>query len=250
MQHVGAVDRLAPVDLFLGIHVEVACVQPHHFVRRFEPEQLRQRRVRRLNAAVLAGSVDADGAPIEQRTVAFFALAQRPLRLLLHHAQLLILQGAVHRRAQPRRPVLQHVVIRPIAQGVDGRLFADTAGDNDERDVQAAGIQQLQGVQAAEVRQAPIGQDQFGRVFERQEVFGLRFRPAASQVRIPPAADEAPSAPHHRSCLLRSGPAAESAWRTSLRYGLSGGASLSTSQYRPRCLIASTKPWNSTGLRT
>ncbi len=108
-----------------------------------------------------------------QRAVSGLGFAQRRFRSLLLFAQELVFQSVAHRLTQPRRAVLEHIIIGPLAHDFDRRLLADAAGKDDEGNVQAALFHQLQRASATKVWQRPVGQDQVEGRFERGHIVRL-----------------------------------------------------------------------------
>jgi hypothetical protein len=94
------------------------------------------------------------------------------------------------RRNQPRQVVLQQVVAGAVAHGLDRRVLADLAGNQDEGHVQTAGLEQVQCHQAGEAGQVEIGQHHVPFLLERGQegrlgvdAQGLHLQAAAAQVR-------------------------------------------------------------------
>ena len=75
--------------------------------------------------------------------------------------------------------------MRSRAHQFDGKVFADVAGDDDERDVEASGLEHLQGVKPTEARQAAFGNHEIPRaVRERIAHGGRRAHTHDSRVEI------------------------------------------------------------------
>ena len=79
------------------------------------------------------------------------------LPLPLPHAP--VFEGADDGGAQPREAVLQEIVGGAPLHAFNRRLLGDGAGDDDERDIQRALLQELQGAGGVEHGQMVVGQD-------------------------------------------------------------------------------------------
>ena len=83
--------------------------------------------------------------------------------LFLHLAALLphpgFAQCLLHRGGQPRQPVFQQVIVCSRFHGIDGSTLSDLAGYDDEGQVQARFLQQLQRRQTAELRHDVVRQN-------------------------------------------------------------------------------------------
>ena len=66
---------------------------------------------------------------------------------------------ALHRGSEPGEVVLHEVVVRPGLHRCDGRRLVHRAGDEDERDVQAAFLKSGQCFQGVELRHPVVGDD-------------------------------------------------------------------------------------------
>ena len=73
-------------------------------------------------------------------------------------------QGAVHGRHQLRKPGFQHIIRRAALEGLDGPLFAQGAGDEDEGHIGQRFPGKLQRRQPVKGRQMVVRQDQVGRI--------------------------------------------------------------------------------------
>ena len=83
-------------------------------------------------------------------------------------------QRPAHRRRQSRHVGLEHVVVGAALQRIDGALFADGAGEEDERGVGRELARDLERGEAVEPGQGEIGKDEVGAAFrERAPKHGL-----------------------------------------------------------------------------
>ena len=57
---------------------------------------------------------------------------------------LFLSQSPADGRPQPLEPILDHVISRPFLETINGRLFAQCAGNKNERDLRAGAARQLQ----------------------------------------------------------------------------------------------------------
>lgn len=101
-----------------------------------------------------------------------------------------LVERALHGRAEPRHAIFEDVVPGAVAQGVDGALFADRTGDEDERHFRRDGTGNLQSRSAVERGQAVVRQDDvdvpFGEVlpevFLRLDVLRVHFQRCALEL--------------------------------------------------------------------
>ena len=129
-----------------------------HVARHVEPQQLRggvvaehadQGGIHRQEPALRARAIDPDGRMLDQGLVARLGGAQRraPFRL----AQL-----ALDRGEEALELPFSHPIVRARLHGGHSHLFADRAGNTDERDVEATLAHQRQRREPAEMRHAVV----------------------------------------------------------------------------------------------
>ena len=94
-----------------------------------------------------------------EEPVAGFALAERLERALLLDAVLLLLQRLPDGRPEAGQSILEEVVGRPAPHGLDGRLLLDGPADDEEGDVQALLLHEVERLQSVEPRQRVVGED-------------------------------------------------------------------------------------------
>ena len=80
--------------------------------------------------------------------------------MLLLLVKALLVQGLSYGLPQARQPVLEQVVGGPILHAFHRRFLADAAGHNNEGNIQAALLQQLQRTVRVKVRQGVIREDE------------------------------------------------------------------------------------------
>ena len=97
-----------------------------------------------------AAGQPADGLHALRVPQALLGGLQGGLRAALHAAIRRLAQLALDRGAEPAQVVLEDVVVRAGAHGLDRRVLADGARDDDERDVGVVVAEQAQGVGGAE----------------------------------------------------------------------------------------------------
>ena len=89
--------------------------------------------------------VESKHAADSQRlTQPFLAFAQGELRLAPLDVVFRFSQGALDRKREARKAVLEHEIGRPALERLDGPVFTQRAGDEDEGDLRAAGPGQSQ----------------------------------------------------------------------------------------------------------
>jgi len=96
---------------------------------------------------------------LQDRPVFFLASAQRFLVLPVMIAHCFFFQSPLHGHAQPRQIALHDVVGRSAVDAVQRRFFADGAGNDDERNIEAGFLQQVYGFQTAESRHVVVAQN-------------------------------------------------------------------------------------------
>ena len=77
-------------------------------------------------------------------------------------------------RHEPFQIVLAQIVVRPRFHQRYGRVFANESGHDDERQVEAALLQEVQGLVRAELRQRAIGEHQIPRLAGKRGAHGVR----------------------------------------------------------------------------
>jgi hypothetical protein len=100
-------------------------------------------------------------------------LFQLLLRTRLLDTQAFLFEGVGYCGTKTSQAVLEQVIGRALPHCADGRIFADGAGDDDERDVPAALVQQVQRAYGVELGQRMIGEDEVQLWREAREVFRL-----------------------------------------------------------------------------
>ena len=108
-----------------------------------------------LDLLVQHQAVGEIGQAIVQRLV-----LERLLAFPLPPSQLRLLEGVLHGGSESPHPVLEDIVNDPEADGGDREVLADRTRDDDERDLQAGLLHQLQGPQRIEVGLMVVGDDQ------------------------------------------------------------------------------------------
>ena len=143
--------------------------------------------------------VDALHRALENLAVSAFGFAQRFFRHALLVPEAFVLQHAAHRGRQPHQPVLQKIVGGALSHGGDGDVFADEAGHHDERNVQAALLQQTQRARRVKPRQVIVGQDHGGTRVQAGQVIRLGLHPLPERVESAP-----PQLLRHQFGVLRT----------------------------------------------
>ena len=125
----------------------------------------------------IGGVAHVDGivGMLKDDAEAGFTFSQRLRGPLMLSTQTLLFEGMRHRLAQTCHPVFQQIIGGALLHALDGNLFADAAGDDNERDIETALLQQLQGAQRAKLWQAVIGQNQVEGRIKRRNVVGFRL---------------------------------------------------------------------------
>ena len=88
------------------------------------------------------------------------AFPPRFIRRLAGPARFRLAQLALHGRGEPGQPVLHHVIVRPALHRGDGHILADVPGDNDDGNVVAGLVQELDRGRRAELGHDEVGNDQ------------------------------------------------------------------------------------------
>ena len=99
---------------------------------------------------------------LDQLAVPLLTRLQRRLGGPFLVPQLFGRQRVLHRLAQPPEPVLEEIIRRAQPDRRDGLLVANAAGNNEQRNIHAPFLQQLQRREAAEPGQVVVAQDDFG----------------------------------------------------------------------------------------
>lgn len=102
-------------------------------------------------------------------------------------AQSALLQRVRHGLAQAREAIFDQVVGRTLTHGRHGRLLANRAGHDDERNIQTARLQQIKRTQRVEPWQGIIGEDEVERRVERGLVRRRVFHPLPHRRKAEPA---------------------------------------------------------------
>jgi hypothetical protein len=111
---------------------------------------------------VAAGGVLEEGGAgemVHEGREPLLRLAEPLEHVLLFRAELPLREGLADGRSEPAEAVLEQVIAGAVLHGLDGGVFADGAGDDDEGDVQAALVEQLQGGEGVELGHAVVGED-------------------------------------------------------------------------------------------
>ena len=111
------------------------------------------------DVAVLADADDGVRGRFDDRTQALLALPQGRLRRSARLPLGRLGQFARHRRRQPREGGFHQIVVRAAPHQGDGLRLLDDGRDDDEGDVLAAGVQEIERLAGAEARQAEIRED-------------------------------------------------------------------------------------------
>jgi hypothetical protein len=128
---------------------------------------------------------------LEQLAVPLLARELRLFRAPPLQAMLRLAQLAVHDGQQPRELALHDEVAGAGAHQLDGAILGNLAGDDDEGDVAAAGLERPQGLEAAEPRQVVIGDDEIPALAAERGFHGVG-RLDAEDLRVVASAPELP----------------------------------------------------------
>ncbi len=90
----------------------------------------------------------------------FLGLDEQRLQSLAFGPRFDFLHGAAHRRDEPCKAVLKHIIGRAVLERIDGHLFAERAGHQDDRQVRPSGLCDLCGRKSIECRKREIRKDQ------------------------------------------------------------------------------------------
>jgi hypothetical protein len=131
---------------------------------------------------------DAQHQAIDAAEHAQHAVEPRDLRLLpdLLRPGSGLVDGAPDRRHQPRHVLLQHIIDGACAQGLDGALLADGAGQEHEGNLRRLLLRDAQCRHAIELRQGEVGEDQVGGEILQgfdQRLFGFDAAPVTGDSR-------------------------------------------------------------------
>lgn len=78
-----------------------------------------------------------------------------------------------HRMPEPGETIFQQVVRRPGLHAFHGHILADASGDDDERQIEPALVEQVQGFAGRELRHGIVGEDEVRRLIQFAEIGGL-----------------------------------------------------------------------------
>ena len=187
--------ELLEVALTLGGHQEV-------FERVAEelfdggPEHLRKPLIGEHKAAIGGGVRHADGGLVEGGGETLLRELEFGFGANALLAPLGVGQLALNGGKQALEVALEHVIVRSGAHGVHGGNFIDGAGDDDERQVDAAGLDHRQRFPRPEARQRVVGNDEVPRARIVQRGDELRRGFDAARVHGEPGADEVSAKQH------------------------------------------------------
>ena len=111
---------------------------------------------------------------------------EHDLRLALGLRQVMVADGPPDRLAQTAQAILEQIVGRAALEHLDGRLLADAARDDDERQVGVLLAQQFERAWRTQRRHVEVGEDQVGRRAQRPEIRGLVFDPLPDRIEAGP----------------------------------------------------------------
>ncbi len=138
-----------------------------------DPEHPLDRRAGVAHQTVRPDDRDQVGRVLHQRAEARFVGPQGRRHLVGLASQSSPVERGPDRLAQPAETIFEQEVGRAVAHGRGGRLLADGAGDDDERDVVATIAKKPQCVRRLELRETEIGEDDVKIGAERGEEFVL-----------------------------------------------------------------------------
>ncbi len=99
----------------------------------------------------------------EGEAKSFFAVSELFLGAAFFVAEEVLLEGVGDCGGEARETVFEQVIDGAALDAIDGDLFADAAGDDDQGNVEACFLEDRQGARCVELRERVVGQDNMRR---------------------------------------------------------------------------------------